>query len=83
MVEQQALLADRGNPRLALCPGARVEKTNRRGQQLAVTDLAGVAGGVDFLANADSAQAVGAPVKVLQLCLHLGQTLDDRAELLA
>jgi hypothetical protein len=46
-----------------------------------VTDLTGVARGVDGLANADAAEALGTAVQVVDFRFHFGQALDDRAEL--
>ena len=81
VVEQQALLTHRGDAGFGLCTGTGVEKADRRGEQVTVADLAGVAGRIDLLADADPAEALGAAVEVLELGLHLGQAFDDRSQL--
>ena len=83
VVEQQALLSHRGDSRFGLRPGAGVEKANRRGQQLAMPDLAGIAGRVDLLAHADPAKALGPPIEVFKLGFHLRQALDNGRQLQA
>ncbi|WP_338512948.1 hypothetical protein VRB20_05450 [Pseudomonas poae] len=46
-----------------------------------MADLAGIGGGVDLLANTDSAKALGASIQVFELAFHFCQALDNRPQL--
>ncbi|WP_460116428.1 hypothetical protein [Pseudomonas sp. H2_D02] len=46
-----------------------------------MADFAGIAGRVDFLANADAAETLRTSMQVFQFGFHLRQTFDDRPQM--
>ncbi|KAI1695875.1 hypothetical protein Ddc_20901 [Ditylenchus destructor] len=81
VIEQQALFAHRGDAGFGLRPRTRVEKLDRRAEQITVADLAGISRGVDLLAHANPAEAICTSIQVFQLGFHFCQALDNRPEL--